>query len=88
VTRAPLTREEYDQIRAAVDARRRAQLRAARSRGCCSTCGCDADEYTAGCLTCFERHRYRERRLNNELRLADNLRRRNQRRRKRAGTAA
>lgn len=82
MNRPMLTRADYDRIRAERDARVRARLRT--SEGVCAGCAANLDAETAGCLTCWERHRYRRRRLDPETRKADNARRLRDRRRQRA----
>jgi hypothetical protein len=60
MNRPRLTREEYDRIRAARDARARALLVDEPDR--CGGCGGEYENTTAGCATCWDRQRRRKRR--------------------------
>ena len=54
-----MTREDRERVKRAIDARVRELLEDGNAG--CAGCGCDRDSYTAGCRTCSNRRRRRER---------------------------
>jgi hypothetical protein len=62
VNRPMLTREQYDRIRAALDARARQLIVDAGAEDRCSRCGGEYENVTAGCDTCTDRAQRRRRR--------------------------
>lgn len=62
MNRPMLTREQYDRIRAALDARARQLIADAGAEDRCSRCGGEYENVTAGCKTCGDRQLRRKRR--------------------------
>jgi hypothetical protein len=82
VNRAPLTREDYDRIRAARDAQVRARI--AVDPDTCKGCAGELGNFTRGCKTCWDRLRRRRRREDPVKRARDQLKWREARQRRTA----
>jgi hypothetical protein len=77
-----LTRQDYDRIRALLDARARARFAVDPAK--CKGCDGHVDNFTIGCKTCGDRLRHRARREDPVLREHDRRIWREARRRRRA----